>query len=166
MQIKKKHIVIGAIAIVSISAAILYAQLMKLKNSAIKFGGIKYNGLTNGSLSFDLTLLFNNISKIKLELISQEYKIYLDNNFVSTVSNPNPTTINKLSSSPITVNVLIHNQDIVTALKTNYKDILLNPANVQLRVDSNLKVKVFGLTFNVPYVYSTNIKELTAKKPK
>lgn len=165
MAIQKKHIIVGGIALVSITAAVLYWQFMKLKKSAIKLGGVRFKSLTGQALNFDLILIFTNISKLKIEIISQEYKVYLNDKFITTVSNPSSQVINSFTTSPITVNINIYIKSVISALKEGYKDILLNPANVLLRVDATIKVKLFGMTFNIPYVYNTNLKELTTKKP-
>lgn len=163
MAIKKKHIVVGGIALLSVTAAILYWQFMKLKDSAIKLAGVKFNGLTQKTLNFDLILLFTNQSKITINIISQEYKVYLNNILVTTVSNAKPVIIDKLSNSPITVNVAIDNTALLNALKANYKDIILFPERVSVRVDCAIKVKLFGIGFNIPYVYVSNLKELMSK---
>lgn len=163
MAIKKKHIIVGGIALISITSALLYWQFMKLKESAIKLAGVKFLGLTPASLNFELILLFTNQSKLTINIISQEYRVYLNNSLVTTVSNMEPVVIDKLSNSPISVKVSIDNKALINSLKANYKDIILFPERVSVRVDCAIKVKLFGVGFNIPYVYASNLKELMGK---
>ncbi len=161
MKIEKKHIIVGAIGIVSVAAAIAYWQYQKILNYCLKFKSLKLNKWTPTLADLDLYLNFENKSSVPINVISQEYNVYVGGGFISKVSNSVPQTLAPNAVSLIGVNVKFNpkkaGQNLLTAV--------LSLGNTAIRVDIKLKVKLWVFTINIPYTYNTTIKELITPSP-
>lgn len=166
MKIEKKHVIFGGLAVISVVLAGAYWQYTRLMNYCIGLNKIKVNAITQTKANLDLLLNFRNKSDIAINIISQEYKVYINNKFIVAASNPEPQTIASDSMSVISVNIKFNpqqsGQNIVSAL--------LSMGNTNIKVDIKMKVKVWLFTVSIPYLYQTTIKELmipsTNTKPK
>ena len=160
MKIEKKYIITGVIGLLAVGGMLLYLQYKKLMNYTLKFRSIKVRKIQFPNLDFDVFLDFTNNSNLKIEIQSQEYKIYLNNVFISNVSNSATNTINPVSTSTIGVNIKIDLAKAYKALGLDAIKVATTALNSKLKVDIKLKVKMFGFTFNIPYIYEAILNEL------
>lgn len=166
MQIQRKHVIVTGLAILSFAAAGAYWQYMKIKDACIKFLGLKLNSVSLDKIDFNITLSLKNPSDLSLDILSQQYVVYLNDKEVVTVTNNVSQTIAKNAYSPITVNIQFNPRSVINILGKNATDILLNREKINVRVEIKLAVKIFGfIPVNIPYTYLTNLKELTAGTP-
>lgn len=138
----------------------LYTQYKRLMNYKLTFKGIKVKKATPQNINFDLFLNFQNFSTLKFTIISQEYSIYINDKFVSKVQNQSSNFVEAKATSVIGVNVDIDIPKVTKILEKNWAEIVLRPDTVKVRVDTNLKVRILGIKFNIPMVYDTNLKDL------
>ncbi|MES2287549.1 MAG: LEA type 2 family protein [Bacteroidota bacterium] len=162
MAIKKKHIIVGGIALLTLTGAALYWQYTKIMNYAIKLAGVKFKTFLLKKVDFDLSLNFTNNSDLTINIVSQDYKVFVNNVEILKVTNKTGTQLLKNTTSPINVNLQINPEQIATKLKASAINFLTNPEKVLIRFDIKLKVKLLVFTIGVPYVYETNLKELLA----
>jgi len=161
----KKWIIAGAIGIVTIAGALAYLQYKKIMDYVIKFKRIKINSLDLNFIDFNLYLLLENKSNVEYTIKSQEYSIYINNKFLTKLQNQTSNVIKPKSFSEIGLNVKLNIGDIRNALgKGSILSSVLSPEKILIKIDTKLKVSLFGLTINIPYVYETNLKELTTPK--
>jgi len=160
MKIKPKYLIAGAIGLVTISGALLYLQYKKLMNYKITLNSAKIKKLSLDRIVIDLYLNFINYSTLKVEIVAQEYKVYLNNKFVADLKNYTKNTIEPKSTSVIGLNVDFNPKNIISALGKNALDVLANPESVILKVDAKLKVKFYGFEISIPYLFEDNLKNL------
>lgn len=158
----KKLLIYGTLGAISVALLLGYIQYQKLMNYVIKFKGIKIKQLTANVFNFDLFINFTNNSDIKFEITEQEYKVFLNDKFVTKLVNNLPTTIVPLSTNVIPVNVNFNPTEVLKLLGSNITTILLSPEKITLKVDIKLKVKLYGIPVSIPYVYVATLKELMA----
>lgn len=159
-KIQKKYIIAGLIGILTITGAALYLQYKKLMEYCISFKGVKIVYLGIDNIIFDLYLNFLNKSAIKINIVSQEYKVYLNDKLVSTVDSDKPQVIEPKAKSVISVNVKFNPRQVLTAVNVN--ELLLNREKIRLKVDTKIKVALGFIKISIPYVYETTLKELTS----
>lgn len=166
MKIEKKHLIAIGLGVVCTAAGLAYWQYTRLMNYCIGLNKIKVNAITQTKANLDLLLNFRNKSDIAINILSQDYKVYINNKFIVAATNPEPQLIAPDSMSVISVNIKFNpeksGQNILSAI--------LSMGNTNIKVDVKLKVKVWLFTVSIPYLYETTIKELmipsTNTKPK
>lgn len=161
----KKWLIVGTLGVVSIALALGYLQYKKIMNYVIKFNGVKIKTLSAQLINFDLFLTFTNKSDVKFEISEQDYKVYLNNKFVTHLQNAGLTTILPKSDSVLGINVAFNPKDVLSLLGQNLLEIVITPEKYTLKVEIKLKVSVYGIKVSIPYTFVSTIKELTAKKP-
>ncbi len=156
MKIERKHIIAAGIGVVTIAGAVAYLQYKKLMNYVIGFKALKINKVQSNNADFDLILNFTNKSDVAFNIESQVYDVYINDKQVSKAVNYKPQSINAKSTSPIAVNIKFNPE------KTgqNILNIALSLKPVVIKVDMKLKVKLWFFKVNIPYVYTTTLKEL------
>lgn len=160
MKIEKKHIVFGALGVVSVALALAYWQYKKIMDFKLGFKGIRFKSLTPTVFNFDLFLNLTNKANLGYEIIEQEYSIYINDNFVSTAKNFSSNKIAPNSTSVLGVNITFNPNKVLSIVKSNYAAMILTPQNFRLKIDMKLKVKLFGIKISIPYVYEQTFKEI------
>ncbi len=161
MKIEKKHIIFGGVFVVSSVAALAYWQYTRLMNYCIGIKSIKPISISESLVNADLLLNFENKSDIQLNILSQEYNVYVGGGFITKVSNSKPQLVAPKSTSVIAVNVKFN----PIKAGTNIISAIIAMGNTAIKVDIKLKVKLYFFTINIPYTYTTTIKELMTPTP-
>lgn len=159
----KKWIIYGTLGAISVALLVGYLQYEKLMNYIIKFKGIKVKTLTAKVFNFDVFINFTNKSDIKFDIIEQDYKVYLNDKFVTKLANPGVTQILPNSTNVIGVNVNFNPSEVLSLLGKNVTSILLKPETINVKIDIKLKVSLYGIKVAIPYVYAATLKEMMAK---
>jgi LEA14-like dessication related protein len=168
MKIEKKYIIAGVLGVVSIAVALAYLQYKKLMDYTIKLKGLKLKTLSAKNVAFDLFLNFTNNSSLKFDIVEQQYKVYLNDSFVTELVNYSPTNIMPKATSVIGINVSFDPTKVLNILNKNYASILLHPETVKIKVDVKLKVLLYGFKVSIPFVFEDTLKGLIdlGKQPK
>ena len=156
MKIEKKHVIAVGLGVVSIALAGAYLQYKRLMNYCIGLKGIKVNKINADQADIDLSLSFQNKSDVKIDILSQEYAVYVNNKLITKASNKKPQIIIPVSTSVISVNIKFD----PTQAGQNLLSAILAMGNTSIKIDIKLKIKLWLFTISIPYVYSTSIKEL------
>lgn len=164
MKIEKKHIIVGLVGIVTTIGAIALWQYYKLMDYVVSVKKFQIKSITSSAVSFNLYLNFTNKSLLKYEILFQEYKLYVNDNFILQAGNSAMNVINATSTSEISVNVAFNPTDVGKILKTNWIVMATNPNDIRIRIDMKLKVRIKGFTFSIPASIPFTFKELTEKK--
>jgi LEA14-like dessication related protein len=159
LKLEKRHYVAGGLALLSLTAATLYWQYTKIMNYCIGFKRIKLNAFSLEKVDFDVTLNFKNNSDLTIHILSQDYKVFLNNEELVQVSNQKSQTINPVSDSEISVNIAFLPRKAGSIFK-NIAVLVASPEKINIRVDIKLKVKLFFITVSVPYSFKTTLKDI------
>jgi LEA14-like dessication related protein len=169
MKIEKKHIIAGVIGVTTtVALAYLYLQFKKLKSTKICFKGLKVKSISGKDVNFDVFLNVNNSSDAKIEIVSQNYDLYLNNKFITKVSNNAPSVIQANADSLLGVNVSFNPSDVLKVIGQSALAMITQPETVKVKLDIKLKVKFFGFKISLPIVVEKSIKDLidAQKAPK
>lgn len=158
MAIQKKYIWIGVAALIAGIGIWAYNQYQRVMDYCLKFKGVKVHTIGMDGTVFDLILSFINKSDIRINIISQSYKVYLNGRLVSEVASNKNQSIEPNATSDIGVNVKFSPRSVLNAVNIN--EFLLGKQNINLKVDMNIRAGVGVITANIPYVYETSLKEL------
>lgn len=160
IKLQKKHVVTGIIGIVTIAGAIAYWQYTKLMNYAIKPNGFKAKSISKSKIDFDLFVLFTNKSDLKFNILYQEYKVYINDIFISEGKNQVPTTINPNATSNIGVSINFNPEAFVKLISKSWLEMLAKPSNVKIKIVTKLKVKLWVVEIAIPIVTNYTLQEL------
>ena len=163
MKLEKKYLIAGLIGIVTIAGAFAYLQYKKLMNYTIKLRNIVVRSANLSSLNFDLFLNFENKSSISFEILSQTYDVYVNDVLISKLKGKEVVKIQPKSTSVIPLKVNIKPSDILNKLGKGALNLIANFGNNRLKVNVKLQVKLYGFTFNIPFVYESTISEMIKK---
>jgi LEA14-like dessication related protein len=164
MKIEKKHILVGVIGIVSVSAAVLYWQYKKLMDYCISLNKIMLKKFNVKEAEIDLYLNFKNNSAIKLEILSQEYTVLINDKEVVKAGNSNMLSVLPNSTSVLSVNVAFSPSKLINTIGSLAADILLNPQKINVTINIKVKVKLWAFTISIPYEFKSTLKDLLANK--
>ncbi|MEI6184444.1 MAG: hypothetical protein WCP65_02880 [Bacteroidota bacterium] len=114
---------------------------------------------------FDLFMNFKNQSALKIDITSTSANVYLNNNFVTSIQNSIPQTIQPESTSVLGFNCVLNPDKVLKILGNNSSDLLLHREKVMIKVDAKIKIKFYFINVSIPYVYETNLKDMMASKP-
>lgn len=146
-----------------------YYQYTKLMNFKLSFNSVRVNSLGLNGINLNLFFNFTNYSSLKVELLSQNYTIYINDIYAATLSNTLSNIINPKANSIIGVNVNLSKSDI-SNLANNLKGGLLDfldVQNIRITIREQIKIKIAGfIPYTLNYDYKTTIKEMTADKSK
>lgn len=156
----KKWLIVGGLGVVSIALAIGYLQYKKIMNYVLKFKSVKIKKINEKIVDFDLFLFFTNKSDAKFTISEQEYKVYLNDQYVTKLVNSANAIILPKSDSVVGVNVTFQPKEVLDILKQNIFSIITTPEKFTLKVDMKFKVSVYGIKVSIPYTYISTIKEL------
>ncbi len=164
MKIERKHIVAGAIALVTVTGAIAYLQYKRLMNYTLKLKSLKFKEFTKNVMSFDVFLNFKNNSDVKIDISKKIANVYLNEKFVTKIESFDPIVILPMGESVISTNVEFNPTQVLKLIEKNYTDILLNPSKINLKVDIKLKAKLWFFNVNISETYKFTLKEILDSK--
>ena len=160
MTTKKKYIIAGAIGLVTILGAIAYLKLKGLADSMISYKRTKVKSISSKAVSLDVFMLYTNRSDITFTIKEQNYKIFINDQYISRMSNASPNVIKAKSESEIGMRAEFDPSYVAKTLGKSWSDMLLNPDKYTVKIDMKFKVGFGFLTITVPYSYSFTLKEM------
>lgn len=162
MEIKnKKWLYIGA-GVLGLGA-LAYYQYTKLMDFKLGLKSARVNKIGAGGIDLDLFFNFTNKSAVKVDVISQSYDVYLNDIFVSTLSNSLANTIQPKATSVVGVNVRLSQSELADLGKRLKGGLLslLNVGAIKVKIKEHIKMKVAGfIPYTLNYTYETTIKEM------
>lgn len=161
MKARTKYIIAGAIGVVSIAGALAYLQAKKIMNYTLKFMGIRMVTFQNGMLKFNIYYDYTNKADIDVTLLEQEYDIYINDVFITTLKNYAPNTLKASQTSEIGIGVELNLKDLSKKIGKNYAQMVALPSQVKILTVMKWKVKVLGfIRIPVKYPYEVTLKEV------
>jgi LEA14-like dessication related protein len=157
---QKKYAVAALLAVVSIAGAAAYLQYKKIMEYTLTFRSVKIKRVSLTTFDFDLYFNLENKADISYTIESQSYDVYLNNIFVTRLSNQVATRIAARAVSPLGLNVKFNPQQALQKLGFNITSMIKGNDKLTIKIDMKLKVKVLGLPINIPYVYEDTLKNM------
>lgn len=161
---KKKYLIAGIIGLVTITGALAYLQYKKLMDYIISIKSINIKEFSVDLLIIDLYLNYENKSTLGFDITSQTYNIYLNNSFVGKAENLNTVKIEPKSTSVLPVQLKLKPTKALTNIGgvAGLLKLAGNMNNIVLKVDSKLRLKLFGIPVTIPYTYKNTIGNIRA----
>ena len=158
-KIEKRVWIAGLIGLVSLTGAYMYFQVNKILSYTLNFKGVKNVKVQKDGVSFTMWYEYQNKANINITLAEQKYDVYINNQYLTTLTNFVPNTLIGGQISPIEVNVNLTLADF-KKLNLNYAQLILAPKSVEIKTDMKWKVKYGILKIPVSYPYIVSLKEV------
>jgi LEA14-like dessication related protein len=154
MNKKWKYVLLAAVAGVTVTTGIWlkkqYGKLMKntyeLKSFVVKKASLQ-------SVTFSVVYAYNNTTDIDINLVSQEYKIYVDDRYITTIKSDIPVVLKANAISDIPLDITVDPRDMFYKFKDNLLKALSQKQKLKIKMDSTFRVKLGIFTIPVPYPY-------------
>lgn len=155
-SVSKKAVWVGAIvavgAVSTIAGLWLYRQLKKMEDYKINFKTIIIRKISTTEFIFDLFMIFTNKSNLGVTLAKQEYDIFANGVFITTIKNNEPTVIKPNSDSDIGMRINVNPVELVAKLGMNPLELIKNPKKIKIKVVMKYKVRVLFFDVSIPEI--------------
>lgn len=158
-KIEKRLWITGLIALVSISGAYLYNEVSKVLSYTLKFVGLREVKFDKSGVSFKILYEYTNKANISITITQQEYEVYINGQYLTTLSNFAPNVLNGGITNTIEINVNLTPEDF-KKVKLNWVQVLLDPKSVEIKTIMKWKIKYGFVKFPVTYPYILNLKQI------
>lgn len=159
---QKKYLIAGIIGVVTIAGAVAYLQYKKLMNYVLTFRSVKIKKIALDEFNFDLFFNLENKGDIGYEIVNQSYDVYLNDVFVTRLSNVSSTPIAANSISPLGLNIKFNPCQALNKLGFNLVTMFKGNDKLIITIDMKLKLKIWGIPLSIPYVYKSSLKDMMA----
>jgi LEA14-like dessication related protein len=162
----KKRLIIGTlIGGILVGGFILANRVKKLLKYSIKFNGLKFKELTAKKIIFDANFDFKNTSDLTIDIKNQEYDVYINNVFITTIKSDVEQTILPETVSPLSVTIDLDTALVVNRLKTlgdgsisSLLKIVSTFKEQDLKIVYKFGIKFGFLTIPIKFSYNDKIK--------
>lgn len=158
-KIEKRLWITGLIALVSISGAYLYSEVSKVLSYTLKFVGLREVKFDKSGVSFKILYEYTNKANISITIAQQEYEVYINGQYLTTLSNFAPNVLDGGKTNTIEINVNLTPEDF-KKVKLNWVQVLLDPKSVEIKTIMKWKIKYGFVKFPVTYPYILNLKQI------
>ncbi len=140
--------IITAGAASTIAGLWLYKQVKKMENYDLWFDKLSVRKFDINQLVIDIFMKFTNKSNLNVVLAKQEYDVYANGVFLTTVTNNAPNEVKAMETSTVASRIDVNPKDIIAKGIINPAQLLQAPKNIKIKIVMKYKVKV--LFFSVP----------------
>lgn len=158
-KIEKRLWITGLIALVSITGAYMYNQVSKVLSYTLNFVGLREVKFDKSGVSFKILYEYTNKANISVTISQQEYEVYINGQYLTTLSNFAPNILEGGKVSTIDINVSLTPEDF-KKVKLNWVQVLLEPKSVEIKTIMKWKIKYGIVKFPVTYPYILNLKQI------
>jgi LEA14-like dessication related protein len=154
--VNKKVIWVSAIvalgAVSTVAGIWLYRQLKKMEDYGLDFKNIIVRKVSTTEFIFDLYMIFTNKSNLGVTLSKQEYDVYANNVYITTVKNDTPNDIKAKSESEIGMRVNVNPIELVSKIGLNPIELITSPKKINIKLVMKYKVKVLFFDVSIPEI--------------
>jgi len=160
----KKRLIIGTlIGGLLVGGIVLAKRIQKLLKYSIKFKSLKFKETNEKKIIFDANFDFKNNSDLTIDIKNQEYDVYINNVFITSIKSDVEQTILPETVSALSVTVDLDTNVVLNRLKTLGDGSVSSILNIIARFkEQDLKIVYkFGIKFGIltiPVVFSYNDK--------
>lgn len=154
MKKSLKYVLLAAVAGVTVTTALwLKKQYNKLMKNTYELKSFLVKKASLQSVTFSVVYAYNNNTDIDINLVGQEYKIYVDDRFITTIKSDAPVVLKANAISDIPLDITIDPKDMFYKFKDNLLTALTQKQKLKIRMESTFRVKLGIFTIPVPYPY-------------
>lgn len=144
---------IAAVGAVSTIAGFwLYRQMKKMEDYELNFKNIIFKKINLQEIVFDLYMIFTNKSNLGVTLAKQEYDIYANNIYITTVKNESPNDIKPKSDSEIGMRIRFTPEMLLTKIGVNPVELIANPKKINVKIVMKYKVRILFFNVAIPEI--------------
>jgi LEA14-like dessication related protein len=157
----KKILLLSGFSLLVLGTAFyIKTQIDLAKSFCTKTKGFKLLkiGIDNVSILFEFVI--KNKSDVGIKILETNIDVYANGVNVTNILQKDLAEIKPRKEAAFTVLTNFNPRKIASDIKTIFNSSSLN--NIVIEFKGSLKIKKFGIVFNIPVDYKTNYKELTA----
>lgn len=142
-------------------------QLNKIYDAKWSFAGAKVHDTTGGRMKATIFFNVDNKGDISVDISGQDYGIYVNNMYVSSVKSPMNIKIKSNAVTKIPFMIDFAYKDIVQAGFMNLSDLISNKGNIKIKIKGNLNIKAGIINLKkYPFELEQTLAEMMGGKPK
>lgn len=159
---KRYFLVAGGIAVTAYGISWLTKQQRMVENTCLKPKGFVPVRLTINNADINIKFKMKNDSKVGYYLKNQVYNVYINDQFVGVIKNPNKNYIVPEKSTDVWLNVKFNPLQVANISWDSMKDLIANNSDVKVQIKGNAKVVAGGgfFAFNYPVDETFTLSEL------
>lgn len=160
MTIKtKKGLIIASGVLVGLATVglLIWSKVKKLMNFEIGVKSFRFKSLSLTSLSMDIVMKFTNKSDLTIVLTKQQYEVYINGIYLTTLKSSVEQTIFPMATSALSIQVDVNPKDLLSKLP-NKLDLITNYKEQDLKLVTKLWVKFGAISIPVTISYEAKIK--------
>lgn len=156
---EKRSVYIGAaIAALVATGSWLWVQVNKLMHYQIGFKGVRINKISLQRIDMNLFLSFTNPSALTIRLKEQEYDVYLNDVFITTLVNRAENVLKAGATDLIGLNVNFSPAEFIAKMKGNPAQLLNLAGKLKVKIVMRVKVRFGFFSVRIPeYTYEENL---------
>lgn len=165
----KYFFIVGGVGIAAYAVIRLANQAALLSKTCFKPSGFVPTTLTLNDADINIKLDFKNKSNIEYYLKNQAYNVYINDQFVGSIANPNripiaPATDTSATISPVWLNLKFNPAQVLNISWTSLLGLITNGGDVKVQIKGIAKVigKSGLFRYNYPVDSVFTLKELTS----
>lgn len=166
MKIGKTKYLIGALVLGATGTTALwaYGQYKKLLKNVTGIKSFTLKNLSVKNIAFNVVATYQNNMDVNIKLTNQEYDIYLDGIYTTTLKNPNELIIKANALNEIPLDASFDPKELFKKLSTNPVNFLTNYKKIRVKIVMRLRVKLLFFNITVPYEYEDSLKNMAGLK--
>ena len=155
---------IGAAAVASYGAMYFINQVFLLKKTCFKPAGFVPNDLTLSNANINIKLQMKNKSDVDYYLKSQIYNMYINDQFVGVINNPNKLYIAPMKTTDVWLNVIFNPTQVANVSWSSLIGLITGGGDVKIQIKGKAKISgTSGLwVYNYPVDEIFTLKDLTS----
>lgn len=160
MKIERKYWIAGLIGAVTITGAYMYLQVKKVLEYSLKFVATRNLTIKTNGVSADFVYEYINKANIDVTLAKQEYDVFINGVFYTTLKNDVPNVLKGGQPSLVAFRMTLDYKEIGEKLKTNYLSLVALPQNVKILIKMKWKVRYGIIRVPISYDWELTLKEI------
>lgn len=127
-------------------------QLIKMEDYELYFQKLVIKKFTKNEAVMDIFMKFTNRSNLSVTLSEQEYDIYANGVFLTTVVNKAPNTIKANSTSSVGARISFNPAEIIAKGILNPVELLTSPKKLKIKTVMKYKIRVLAFSIPIPEI--------------
>jgi len=160
MKVERKYLIAGLIGAFTLTGAYMYLQVKKILNYTLNFIGARNVTISATGVTADFVYEYQNKADIDVTLATQEYEVWINGVFYTTLRNDNPTLLKGGQKSSIVVKMDLDYKELAKTLKTNYLTLIAHPQNIKIVTKMKWKAKYGIFKIPVSYDWEVTLKQI------
>lgn len=154
----KYFIYIGGVALTAYGISWIAKQQSMLNKTCFKPAGFVPNKLTLNNADINIKLKMKNKSALGYYLKNQVYNVYINDQFVGVIRNPNKLYIVPEKTTDVWLNIKFNPFQVSNISWDTLKDLIANNSDVKIQLKGNAKVIAGSGLFSFSYPVDTTFK--------